>query len=212
MFDIEYKGGNAVLISGKKTTLSIDPHTSLVGIKDQKTVDSVEIGTESRFLNHDPAARLVIDGPGEYEVGEFTIRGVAATRHIDTPDQEKASTMYRIECGDVKIAVLGNIDAHLSEEQYEDLGVIDILILPIGGSGYTLDSTSAVSVIGQVSPKVVIPVHYDDPHLKYEVPQDTFESFAKSVSAPVEETPKFKVKSLSGLSPTLSVVRLDRTA
>ena len=37
--------------------------------------------------------------------------------------------MYRIEIGDVRVALLGNIDDTLSEDQLEELGVIDIVII-----------------------------------------------------------------------------------
>ena len=36
MFDIECKGGNAVVISTKNTTAIIDPKLSLAGLKDLK--------------------------------------------------------------------------------------------------------------------------------------------------------------------------------
>jgi len=212
MFDIEYKGGNTVVISSKKITLITDPRTSLVGGKDQKTSEKVEMGTESRFLLNDTDARLVIDGPGEYEVGEFTIRGIAATRHIDTPDQEKLATVYRVESGDVRMAIIGNVDPNLSDDQLEQLGVIDILVVPVGGGGYTLDATNAAVLVSRIEPKVIIPVHYQEVGLHYEVSQETFDQFTKEVSAPVEETPKYKVKSASSLPLTLSIVHLTRTA
>ena len=37
MLDIEYKGGNTVIIATKKTTLAVDPKLSLLGLKDAKT-------------------------------------------------------------------------------------------------------------------------------------------------------------------------------
>lgn len=212
MFDIEYKGGNTVVFSTKKLTLVTDPRTSLVGGRDQKTAEKVELGTESRFLINSNDARLVIDGPGEYEVGDFTIRGIAATRHIDTPDQEKLATVYRIECGDVRIAVIGNIDPRLSDDQLEQLGVVDILVVPVGGGGYTLDAVNAATLAGRIEPKVIIPVHYSDPDLHYEVPQDTLDLFTKEVSALVEETPKYKIKSGLALPAALTIVHLIRTA
>jgi len=211
MFDIEFKGANCVVISTKKSTLVTDPKLSVVGLKDQVIKDAVEIATEDRFVLASTSAKLSIDSPGEYEVGDFSIRGQAAVRHLDTKDDEKKSTIYRIEIGDVRIALLGNIAPHLSEDQLEFLGVIDMLIIPIGGSGYTLDATSATALVRQIDPKVVVPVHYADSALKYEVPQDTLETFTKELGVEVEETSKLKVKSQTSLPQTLTVVALTRS-
>lgn len=211
MFEIEYKGGNSLVIASKKTTLSIDPKASLVGLKDLKVKDTVELATEPRFLTGAADSSIIIDGPGEYEVGDFTIHGIAATRHIDTPDQEKLATMYRIEAGDIRLALLGNIDQKLTEEQLEGLGVVDALILPVGGGGYTLDATSAAAIVRQVEPKVVVPVHYADAGLKYEVPQDSLEVFVKELGAPTEQVSKLKWKGAAGLPPVLTVLELARS-
>lgn len=211
MFDVEYRGGNAVVLSTKKTTLMIDPRLSLFGLKDIKTKDEVELATESRFVVENSEARTIIDQPGEYEVGDFTIKGIAATRHIDKPDDEQLSTIYRIECGDVKVALIGNIAPKLTDEQLETLGMIDIVILPVGGNGYTLDAVSAVAIVRQTEPKLVIPVHYADSGLSYEVPQDSVEVFEKELGAPVEKLAKLKVKSGVILPETLTVVELSRS-
>ena len=124
MFDIEYKGGNAVVIASKKTSLVVDPKVSLFGLKDLKVRDLVEFVTESRFATGRNDAQVIINSPGEYEVGDFTIIGIAATRHIDTPDDEKRSTIYRVECGEVSLGIIGNIAPGLSDEQLESLGVM----------------------------------------------------------------------------------------
>lgn len=211
MFDVEYRGGNAVVLSTKKTTLMVDPRLSLFGLKDIKTKDEVELATESRFVVENSEARTIIDQPGEYEVGDFTIKGIAATRHIDKPDDEQLSTIYRIECGDVKVALIGNIAPKLTDEQLETLGMIDIVILPVGGNGYTLDAVSAVAIVRQTEPKLVIPVHYADSGLSYEVPQDSVEVFEKELGAPVEKLAKLKVKSGVILPETLTVIELSRS-
>ena len=52
MFEIEYKGGNTVVISTKKTTLITDPKMSVVGEKDQILKGAVELATEDRFLTN----------------------------------------------------------------------------------------------------------------------------------------------------------------
>lgn len=211
MFEIEYKGGNSVIISSKKTSLYVDPKLSVVGLNDIKIRDGVQIATEQRFVLDNLSGVLTIERPGEYEVGDFTIKGVAARRHIDTDSDDKIATIYSIEFDNIRIGLLGNVAADLDEDQQEALGVLDILILPVGGNGYTLDATSAASIVRQLDPKVVIPVHYADTALRYEVPQDTLDTFTKELGVPEEVTRgKYKIKSAASLPQTLTLIALER--
>ncbi|MDB5177354.1 MAG: hypothetical protein JWN75_1022 [Candidatus Saccharibacteria bacterium] len=212
MFDIEYKGGNGVVVATKKTQVVIDPQLSVVGLKNLSVKDAVELATEARFVVSDEAARLQIEGPGEYEIGDVSIRGITATRHLDTSADEPISTIYRIEIGEVRLAILGNITPKLDEDQLEEIGLIDILILPVGGNGYTLDATSAATIVRQIEPKVVIPVHYADAALKYEVPQDSLDVFTKELTTTVEDAgSKYKIKSASSLPQILTVMTVARS-
>lgn len=211
MFEIEYKGANGLIVSSKKASIVIDPKLSLVGLKDIPVKDAIELATEERFAVNSDTAKLVIEGPGEYGVADFDIRGVAAQRHLDTEADPKVSTIYRIEAGDIRAAVIGNIYEKLSEDQLEEIGVIDVLVIPVGGSGYTLDATGAATITRQIEPKVVIPVHYADPAIKYEVPQSEAEVFITELGAPVEEAPKLKLKAASALPAALTVYKLARS-
>lgn len=211
MLDIEYKGGNTIIIGTKQATIVVDPKLSVVGLKDVSTKDAIELATEARFALTSGEAKLNIEGPGEYGVAHFDIKGVAAQRHLDAETDPKASTIYRIEANDIRIGVLGNIYEKLSEEQLEELGIIDVLIIPVGGNGYTLDATGAATLTRAIDPKAVIPVHYADSILKYEVPQDDLEVFVKELGATVEETPKYKLKQASALPQVLTIIKVERS-
>ena len=211
MFDIEYKGGNTIVIATKKSKLITDPKLSLVGLKDMPTKDAVVLATEARFALNNEDALLNIEGPGEYELADFSIRGIATRRHLDSAEQGNHSTIYRVEVGDVRMAILGNIDAKLSETLLEEIGVVDLVILPVGGNGYTLDATSAAHLIRAIDAKVVIPIHYADPALSYEVIQDDLEVFKKEFGGEVEQTPKLKVKSVSVLPTVQTIIELTRS-
>lgn len=211
MFDIEYKGANAVVISTKSARLVIDPRLSIVGLKDLSTKDSVELATEQRFAINNPDANLVINGPGEYGVADFDILGVSARRHIDSENEGQKSTMYRLEINETRIGIVGNIDDKLSDEQLEKLGVLDILIIPVGGNGYTLDATSAAGLVRLIGPKIVIPIHYADSHIKYEVPQGELSLFITELGAPVETMSKYKSKQAASIQAQLTVVELTRS-
>lgn len=212
MFEIEYKGGNGVVLSTKKASIVTDPKLSLIGLKDLSVKDAVELATEARFAINSEDAKLVIEGPGEYGIADFDIRGVAAQRHLDTEADPKRSTMYRIEGGDIRVALIGNIYEKLSEDQLEALGIVDIVIIPVGGGGYTLDAEGAVALVRSIDPKVVIPIHYNDGALTYEVPQAELEEFTKTLGVPVEDvTGKYKLKNAAALPQTLTVVSLARS-
>ena len=211
MFEIEYKGGNGVVLSTKKATIVADPKTSLVGLKDLSVKDAIELATEARFAINSDDAKLVIEGPGEYGIADFDIHGVAAQRHLDAETDPKVSTMYRIDNGEIRVALLGNIYEKLSEDQLEDLGIVDIVILPVGGGGYTLDPEGASALVRAIDPKVVVPVHYNDAALKYEVPQAEFDEFVKALGAPVEEVSILKLKNAAALPQTLTIYKLARS-
>ena len=209
MFDIEYKGGNSVVIATKKSKLITDPKLSVVGLKDFEPKGMLSLATEARFDVPSADALLQIESPGEFELGDFSVKGIPAQRHLDSDGMN--STMYRVEIGDVRIAILGNIDPKLSEDQLESIGVVDIVVIPVGGGGYTLDATSAAHLVRQIDAKVIIPVHYADSALTYEVPQDDFELFHKELGGEVENVDKLKVKSTSSLPPVLTLYKLSRS-
>jgi len=212
MFDIDYKGGNTVIISTKKATLVFDPKLSLVGLKDIVMKDAVELSTEDRFGVKNDDAKLKISVPGEYGVGDVDIKGISARRHIDTEDQAPSSVIFKLSIGDSRIAVLGNVFSKLSDDQLEEIGLVDILIIPVGGSGYTLDAVSAAKLTAKIDPKVVIPIHYEDKDLKYEVPQESVDLFLKEINAPIEKVSKYKVKNGNVYPSSLTAVVLDRTS
>lgn len=211
MFDIEYKGGNTVVISTKKNTLVIDPKMSIhKGEKDFVIKNATELATEDRFLTQSDDFALNLSYPGSYEVGDFSINGFAEKRHIDSSDEQK-SVIYSIDVLGAKIGLLGNIGPELSDDQLENLGILDILILPVGGNGYTLDATSAAKIARNSDAKVIIPVHYAEDGINYEVSQNSLDIFIKELGADVEKTSKYKVKNISNFPEKMTIVHIERT-
>lgn len=208
--DIEYKGANCVVISSKKDTFVTDPKLSDNSLKDQGAQASAVLLTQSAFGVKAGDDTLIIDGPGEYEVNNCSIRGIAARRHSELSETTQTATIYRLDLDSITVAIVGHIDPQLSEEQLESLGVIDVLVVPVGNSGYTLDSKSAVDLIRTIEPKLVIPTHYAEEGVKYEVPQLPVDDFIKELGAASEEVPKLKLKS-GNLPPSLTVYKITRS-
>jgi len=152
------------------------------------------------------SAKFTAETPGEYEISGIAMKGIAARGHMDEANQ-KTATIYTIASGDTKIVVVGHIFPELSEEQLEQIGTVDLAIIPVGGNGYTLDGVGALSIIKKIEPKVVIPTHFADKAIKYEVPQQELAAALKGLGMePAETTTRYKARPSEPTTSTLLVV------
>jgi L-ascorbate metabolism protein UlaG (beta-lactamase superfamily) len=213
MVEIAYKGANCVTIQTKQLLVT-DPKID-GEIASNKILGKarVQMATHRRLMVP-PAAdsdQLVLDGPGEYEVGDMSIKGVGAQAHLEADGL--TATMYRIKLDDeTTIAVIGHVlGDNIKDEQLEELGLIDILILPVGGGGYTMDARGAASIVRRVDPKYVIPTHYQEDGVKYEVPQDSIDLFLKELGVEPQQEQTLKLKTRQ-LPENLTVIQLAKTA
>lgn len=204
--DIQFYGANCVRFSNKKASIIVDDTVGELGLKPVANTNDIALFTQ---VDHkESKGRFTIDSPGEYEISEVSIMGIPATRHIDTDG--KLVTMFSIRFGDISVAVVGHVKASLSEEQLESLGIIDVLVVPVGGNGYTLDAIGAMQVIKKIEPKIVIPTYYADNKMTFEVPPAELSVFLQEAGATdVEPVDVLKLKS-SDLTDKLQVVVFNR--
>jgi L-ascorbate metabolism protein UlaG (beta-lactamase superfamily) len=191
--EIQYYGANCVRITTKKASITIDDNLSDLGAKSPMRAGDIAVFTGAHG-EASVAPKLVIDQPGEYEVSDTSVYGIAARAHIDEPSQQTA-TIFKIVGDDIRLVALGHIYPDLSEAQLETLGTVDILLIPVGGNGYTLDPIGALKLIKKIEPKLIIPTHFADKGLKYPVPQQELANALHELSMePKETVPKIKIK------------------
>jgi len=201
--DITYLGAGSVKLSGKSINVVCDPFTEKAGLgKLNVKADVVTLSTLEGLA--EAAAAMVIDGPGEYEVKGAMITGVPARLHID--EDGTRATVYSIRIDGVNVVVTGNIAGKLDNKEVGLLGNVDVLVVPVGGAGLTLDAEGAAAVITQFEPSYVVPVHYDDGKTKYEMPQDKLDLFLKEMGSSPEPESKLKVNAKEAPAETQVVV------
>lgn len=161
--EIIYLGHASFKIKGKSLTIVTDPFDESTGRFARGT--AANIVTISHNHGDHNAAKLVegnpfvVNGPGEFEIGGVSIIG-AATWHDEQDGKERGvNTAYVIEIDEMRIAHLGDLGHSLSQEQLDDLGSVDIAMIPVGGK-YTIDAKKAVELVKQLDPWIVIPMHY----------------------------------------------------
>ena len=80
--------------------------------------------------------------------------------HDDKQGTERGKvTMFAVEVDGVKIAHLGDLGTELTSAQLEQLDGVDVLMVPVGGHKH-IDAETAVKVVNQIDPKIVLPMHY----------------------------------------------------
>lgn len=207
--EIEFHGANCFRIATKKAAVIVDDNLAELGSKSIAKNGDILIYTKA---HGQPAVepKLLIDQPGEYEVSNVSIQGIPARAHIDE-EGKKNATIYKVIADDIRIAITGHVFPELTEKQLEDIGTIDILLIPVGGTGFTLDPVGALKLIKKIEPKIVIPAHYADSKLKYEVPQqDLAEAIKGLAMEPKETIPKLKLKAGDLLGEGTQLIILEK--
>lgn len=150
--------------------LAIDPFDETIGLKVPSLSADILLITHSHHDHSNKKAikgtPFLIEGPGEYEVKGVFIQGIPSFHDNVQGKQRGQNTIYTIEAEDMRLCHLGDLgQKELTSEQIEEIGDIDILMIPVGGV-YTINSKEANRIIAQLEPRIVIPMHYHIPKLK----------------------------------------------
>lgn len=171
-------GHSCFRIKGNQAVIITDPFPPDLGYSLGKQTASIVTVSHQHpshsYIDEINGEPRIIRGPGEYEISGVLIIGIT-TFHDSIRGQTRGkNTVYLMEVDGISICHLGDLGHVLSSDQVEELGDIDVLLLPVGGIS-TINAAMAAEVIRQVEPKVVIPMHYKTPSLKRELdPVDDF--------------------------------------
>lgn len=205
--DIQFHGANCISIVTKQAKLIIDDTLeSFGGLSLSKPGDILLFTTV--HPETPPGVKLMVDQPGEYEVSGISIYGIAARAHLE--EKGKTATMYKILVNEVSILVVGHIYPELNDSQLEAIGMIDIMFIPVGGNGYTLDPIGALKIIKKVEPKLVIPTNYESKKLNFPVPQQPLDQVLQTLPMePKEVVAKYKPKSENFTEGAINLIVLE---
>jgi L-ascorbate metabolism protein UlaG (beta-lactamase superfamily) len=166
MAEFRWFGHNCFRIKAREATVLTDPVGRATGyVMPKQTADIVTFSHDHPGHANLDALRpdyQLVNGPGEYELHEVFITGIR-TYHDDKKGKERGyNTVYLIELEGMVVCHLGDLGHALSEEQAEAMAGCDVLLVPAGG-GSVIDVGRAVEVIGQLEPKIVIPMQFATP-------------------------------------------------
>ncbi|MBL8029680.1 MAG: MBL fold metallo-hydrolase [Candidatus Doudnabacteria bacterium] len=188
---IQYFGLSSFKITTKEATIITDPFHKDTGLVSPRGAADILMLAEknNKAYSQDSGVSgepFRVTDPGDYDIKGASISGFPL-------DQEgKFITVFLIEAEDMRILNLTHIkEWNMKESEIEDLGEIDILILPVGGNT-VLSASQAAKVVNELEPKIVIPSHYKSKDLIFDL--DPLEKFIKEMGGKKEETDKLTIK------------------
>jgi L-ascorbate metabolism protein UlaG (beta-lactamase superfamily) len=161
--EISWLGHSCFQLRGKNVTLITDPFSPQLG-RSLGKISAPIVTISHNHPGHNFADGIggdprIVHGPGEYEISDVLITGVASYHDNKHGQELGRNTMYVIHMDDLIVCHLGDLGHILQEEQLEEVADADVLLIPIGGQ-HTINAAQAAEVISQVEPHIVIPMHY----------------------------------------------------
>jgi len=208
--DISWLGHSCFRLKGKQATVITDPYPPDLGYSLGKpTAGIVTIShdhSDHSYIQGIDGDPHLINGPGEYEISDVLIIGIATCHDKEGGKKRGKNTVYLIELDEISVCHLGDLGHVLTAEQVEEIGDVDILLLPVGGV-YTINASMAAAVVRQLEPKVVIPMHYKTPALNWEL--EPVERFLKEIGAKEVQSQVKLSLNKSNLPSSTQVILLD---
>jgi L-ascorbate metabolism protein UlaG (beta-lactamase superfamily) len=182
---------------GSGRVVVIDPYDESVGYQPLKLTADALLITHDHFDHNNakavwPVGRQslrIVDSTGTVQVGGLEFQGLQADHDNQGGIINGPTLIFIWTMGGLKIAHLGDMgQKSLTPVQKQVLQGVDVLFVPIGGF-VTLDAIHAYKIVQEIAPRVVIPMHYGRPEVRF-YPLDPVDPFLKLF--PPEQVHRFK--------------------
>ena len=191
MVDIYWAGQAMFRLKGKNVSVVIDPFDpEFVGLKFPKDWQADVVLSSHGHQDHNNTSGIssvsesrpmVFSDPGEYEVGGVVISAIASFHDNNQGAQRGSNIIFHLNLDGLNIVHLGDLgQSDLSEAQIAQIGEVDILLVPVGGT-YTIDGKAASEIVAQLEPKIIVPMHFFLEGLKFEL--ESVDKFLKEMGA-----------------------------
>jgi L-ascorbate metabolism protein UlaG (beta-lactamase superfamily) len=85
---------------------------------------------------------------------------VRPERRGRSKEERPRNTVFLFSFDGVTVCHLGDLAHVPSQAQVEALGPVNVLLLPVGGAGHSLNAAQAAEVVSLLEPNVVVPMHF----------------------------------------------------
>ena len=142
-----------LLTSNNGVRVLVDPFNEKVGYA-LPVVEADIVTTSHGHGDHNYTAVvngefLLIDQPGNFSHNGIEIKGISSFHDKVEGSLKGKNVIYRFNIDGLSVCHLGDLGHLLSPHQVEEIGTVDILLVPVGGH-YTIDASDALEVLQQL--------------------------------------------------------------
>ena len=205
--EIRWLGNSTFEIRSSTGIVVVDHQGALPKASELEDENTIFVFSQGDHVSHPAGRHQVLTGPGEYEIGGLSVRGVA-TPADDPAISRETNTVYVVDADGMQVASLGNPGFQPSAQSVQQISKVDVLLINTEAQGLELDELS--TVIRNLEPKMIVPSGYDSDTGK---PSPAMSRLLTELGVKeVEPTPRLSI-SRSGLPDERTVVVLQqRTA
>ena len=168
--------GHASFLTTSKDNVKIinDPYTTGNGLNYKPINESADIVTTSHnHGDHNNAGIIkgnpkILKEPGVYVAKGIELKTVSAFHDEAGGGQRGNNLIFCFKVDGINLCHLGDLGHELTQQQISDLGVIDVLFIPVGGF-FTIDAKQATEVAQAIKPKVIFPMHYKNSKVDFPI-------------------------------------------
>jgi L-ascorbate metabolism protein UlaG (beta-lactamase superfamily) len=157
--------GHACFEITNNVTIITDPHDGKsIGIPAPTITGDIILVSHDHYDHNSvktvekPGSKIVTDGK-KRTISDITIMGYNSYHDEDEGAKRGINNIYKFVCDNITFCHLGDLGHELDDSTVNQIGEVDILFIPIGGT-YTLDSSQAWKVVNAIKPKIIIPMHF----------------------------------------------------
>ena len=166
---ISYVGHSTFLIESPQMVLIATDYNDYVRPTALPDIATMNHAHSTHYtLSPDPGIKYVLRGwaddekPARVDVQykDVRVRNVPTNiRTFDGGTERHGNSIFIFEVANLCIAHLGHLHHTLTQQQLNEIGRVDIVLVPVDGS-YTLDLDGMVEVLHALKAPLMIPMHY----------------------------------------------------
>lgn len=157
--------GHACFEITDDVTLVTDPHDGKsIGIPAPNVTADIILVSHDHYDHNsvksvEKSGSKVVTDERKRTIHGVEIQGIPSFHDEEHGAKRGKNIIFKFVMDGIRFCHLGDLGHELDEETVKQIGEVDVLFVPVGGT-FTVDDKHAWNVVKSIKPRIVIPMHY----------------------------------------------------